>query len=47
MTSARFVRQIEGIGGPAPGMLCVHVVTNESKCNKSGHFHYTAFACHI
>jgi hypothetical protein len=42
----RFVRRIEGIG-PAPGMLCVHVVTNESKRNKSGHFQYTAFARHI
>jgi hypothetical protein len=42
----RFVRQIEGIG-PAPGMLCVHIVTNESKRNKSGLFQYTAFARYI
>jgi hypothetical protein len=42
----QFVRRIEGIG-PAPGMLCVHVVTNESKRNKSGHFQYTAFAHYI
>jgi hypothetical protein len=41
----RFVRRIEGIG-PAPGMLCVHAVTNESKRNKSGHFQYTAAARH-
>jgi hypothetical protein len=41
----RFVRRIEGIG-PAPGMQCVHVVTNESKRNKTGHLQYTAFARH-